>query len=59
MKLGLALQSLTILKTGELLVTVKSPNLSDLTIWRVTVNVNPPWISIYFGYLGGVTVKKV
>ena len=59
MKSGLALQSLTVLKIGELLVTVKSPSLSDLTIWRVIVNVNPPWISVYFGYLSGVTIKKV
>ena len=30
--------SLTTLKIGELLLTANSPNLSDLTIWRVTVN---------------------
>ena len=37
-KLGLTLQSLTTLKIGELVLTANSPNLSDLTIWRVTVN---------------------
>ena len=37
-KLGLTLQSLTTLKIGELLLTANSPNLSDVTIWRVTVN---------------------
>ena len=33
-KLGLTLQSLTTLK----MLTANSPNLSDLTTWRVTVN---------------------
>ena len=37
-KLGLTLQSLTALKIGELVLTANSPNLSDLKIWRVTVN---------------------
>ena len=37
-KLGLTLQSSTTLKIGELLLTANSPNLSDVTIWRVTVN---------------------
>ena len=37
-KLGLTVQSLTTLKFGELVLTANSPNLSDLTIWRVTVN---------------------
>ena len=37
-KLGLTFQSLTALKIGELLLTANSPNLSNLTIWRVTVN---------------------
>ena len=37
-KLGLTLQSLTTLRIGELLLTANSPNLSDLTIWRVTAN---------------------
>ena len=37
-KLGLTFQSLTTLKIGELVLTANSPNLSDLTIWRVTVN---------------------
>ena len=37
-KLGLILQSLTTLKIGELVLTANSPNLSDLKIWRVTVN---------------------
>ena len=37
-KLELTLQSLTTLKIGELVLTANSPNLSDLTIWRVTVN---------------------
>ena len=36
-ELGLTLQSLTTLKIGELVLTANSPNLSDLTIWRVTV----------------------
>ena len=30
--------SLTTLKIGELLLTATSPNLSGVTIWRVTVN---------------------
>ena len=38
MKLGLTLQSLTTLKIGGLVLTANSPNLSDLKIWRVTVN---------------------
>ena len=38
MKLVLILQSLTTLKIGELVLTANSPNLSDLKIWRVTVN---------------------
>ena len=37
-KLGLTLQSSATLKIGELLLTANSPNLSDVTIWRVTVN---------------------
>ena len=37
-KLGLTLQSLTTLKIGELVLTVNCPNLTDLTIWEVTVN---------------------
>ena len=37
-KLGLTFQSLTMQKIGELVLTANSPNLSDLTIWRVTVN---------------------
>ena len=37
-KLGITLQSLTTLKIGELVLTANSPNLSDLIIWRVTVN---------------------
>ena len=37
-KLGLTFQSSTTLKIGELLLTANSPNLSDVTIWRVTVN---------------------
>ena len=37
-KLGLTFQSLTIQKCGELVLTANSPDLSDLTIWRVTVN---------------------
>ena len=37
-RLRLTLQSLTKLKIGELLLTANSPNFSDLTIWRVTVN---------------------
>ena len=37
-KLGLTLQSLTTLKIGELVLTANSPNLTDLTTWRVTVN---------------------
>ena len=38
MKLRLTLQSLTTLKIGELLSAANSPNLSDITIWRVIVN---------------------
>ena len=30
--------NLTTLKIGEILLTANSPNLSDLAIWRVTVN---------------------
>ena len=37
-KLGITLRSLTTLKIGELLLTANSPNLSDLMLWRVTVN---------------------
>ena len=37
-KLGLTLQSSTTLKIGELLLMANSPNLSDLTIWRVTAS---------------------
>ena len=37
-KLGITLESLTTLKIGELVLTTNSPNLSDLIIWRVTVN---------------------
>ena len=37
-KLGLTLQSSTPLKIIELLLTASSPKLSDVTIWRVTVN---------------------
>ena len=37
-KLGLTLRTLTTLKIRELLLTANSPNLSDLTLWRVTVN---------------------
>ena len=37
-KLGLTLQSLTTLTIGELPLTANSPHLSDLTVWRVTVN---------------------
>ena len=36
--LGLTFQSLTTLKTGDLVLTAKVLNLSDLTIWRVTIN---------------------
>ena len=36
--LWLSLHSLAILKIDELLLTANSPKLSDLTIWRVTVN---------------------
>ena len=37
-KLGLTFLSLTSLKVGELVLTANSPNLSELTIWRVSVN---------------------
>ena len=37
-KIKLTLEGLTTLKIGELLLTANSPNLSGLTIWRVTVN---------------------
>ena len=37
-KIALILQSLTTLKIGELMLTVNSPNLNGLTIWRVTIN---------------------
>ena len=37
-KLRLPFQSLTTRKTGELLLTANSPNLSNLAIWRVTAN---------------------
>ena len=37
-KLGLTFQSLTTLKMGELVLTANSPTLSDLTVWRVSVN---------------------
>ena len=37
-KLGLTLQGLTTLKNGKLVLTANSQNLSDLKIWRVTVN---------------------
>ena len=37
-KLGLTFQSLTMQKIGELVLTANSPTLSDLTIWRVSVN---------------------
>ena len=38
MKLGLTLQSLTTLKVRKVVLTANSPDLSDLTICRVTVN---------------------
>ena len=38
MKLRLFLEGLTTLKIGKLLLTAKSTYLSDLVIWRVTVN---------------------
>ena len=37
-KLRLAFQCLTTLKIVELLLTADSPNISDLTIWRVIVS---------------------
>ena len=44
-KLGLNLQSLTTLKIGELLLTANSLNLSNLTVWRVSVNSCSPNLS--------------
>ena len=41
-KLGLTLRSLTALTIGKLLLKANSPNLSYLTIWRVTVYSNSP-----------------
>ena len=37
-KLRLTLQTLATVRIGECLLTAKSTNLSDVTIWRVTVN---------------------
>ena len=37
-KLGLTLENSTTLKIGVLLLTANSPNISDVGIWRVTVN---------------------
>ena len=53
-KLRLILQSLTTLKIGELLLTTNSPNLNDLTIWRISAN--GPLLNLVFDIIWIVTL---